>query len=155
MSAGNVVEQLEGSPVGMGLRKVAARIKAADFTDNANTTADYTLDAAIPAGAFMIGTKVTVIGAFDEDTSAVITVGKSAGEDEFTDGGSVSVLAVAVVGESAEDPMEFIAAEQSVYVRLTGNSDATLLLAGGGDMLVEVFYLSTDLELGVGYPNPV
>ncbi len=135
--------ELEQSLIGMGIRKAAQTVLFGDFTDNENTTGDLLLDKAVPVGAFVIGTKVTVVSAFDEDTSAAMTVGKTAGADEFSDGTSISVLATGKFGDSAEDLMEFIASATDVYLRITGSSDFTLLAAGGGKMYVEVFYLST------------
>jgi len=153
MSAGNVVEQLELSGVGMGLRKVAQIVSHSDFTDNGDTTGDLTLENQLPVGAFVIGTKVKVLEAFSggSNTTATMTVGKTAGEDEFTDGTSVNVAAVGVVGDSAEDPLEFIASATDVICRVTVDNDFTTVAAG--KLMVEVFYLSTKYEYNnPGYP---
>lgn len=152
MSAGNITTELERSPVGMGINKISQWVKASDMTDS-STTGSITLNQTIPAGAFVLGTKVTVNVAFDEDTSAALKVGKSSGEDEFTDGTSVSILAVGTVGESAEDPLEFIASATTVYAQVTTASDFTLCYASDGEIYIEVFYLSTVVELGKGHPT--
>jgi hypothetical protein len=109
------------------------------------------LDKAIPVGAFVIGSKVTIVTGFTGDTTAVLTIGKTAGEDEFTDGTNVNVLAAGIVGDSVEDPMEFIASATDVVCQITGASDFGLITAG--KMLVEVFYMSTNPELVEDYPN--
>ena len=152
MSSGNAVENLEMSPVGMGLRKVAQIVNASEFTDGGATTGDYTLKTQIPVGAFVIGSKVIVKNAFDDDTTAVMTIGKTAGQDEFSDGTTIDVATAGTKGDSAEDPMEFIASATDVILRITGASDFTDIAEGDGKMLVEVYYLSTVLELGAGYP---
>lgn len=152
-TAGNIAETLERGLVGLGLRKIAKIVNASDFTDNEDTTGDLTMNVTLPAGAFVIGTKVTVQKAFDDDSdTANMTVGKSAGADEFSDGTSIDISTAGAKGDSAEDPLEFLAAETSVYLRITGNADFTSIYNGDGRMLVEIFYLSTVLELTAGYP---
>jgi len=152
MSSGNINVELERSPVGMGINKVSQWVKASDMTDS-STTGSITLTQKIPAGAFVIGTKVTVKVAFDEDTSAALTVGKSAAGTEFTDAGSVSILAAGIVGKVATDPLEFIASATTVYAQVTTASDFTLCYASDGEILIEVFYLSTAVELTKGHPT--
>jgi len=150
MSAGNVNAELERSPVGMGISKISQWVEYGDLTVSSATGA-ITLTQKLPVGAFAIGTKVTVTEGFTGDTSATMTVGKSSGADEFTDGTSVNVYTAATVGDSAEDPMEFIASETSVCALVTTNADFTSVSAG--KMFIEVFYLSSVLELGRGHPT--
>jgi len=146
---GNVNTHLELSPVGMGIRKISQNVAYGDLTDNGDATASLTMQGTIPVGAFVLGTKVYVKEGFSGDTTAVMTVGKSDGADEFTDGTSVNILAAGTVGESPEDPLEFIAAATSVYLKITGTADWGNVSAG--KMLVEVFYLSSAEELSAGY----
>jgi hypothetical protein len=143
---------LERSPVGLGLRKAAQWVNASDFTDNEDTTASLTMTPTLPEGAFVIGTKVKITSAFDDDTTCVMTVGKSDGEDEFSDGTTLDIASADVVGDTAEDVLEYLAAETSIYLKFTSGTDATDVIAGDGKMLVEVFYLSTELELDESYP---
>jgi len=143
MSKQNVNYELEHSDVGLGLRVARIKLKAADFTDDAGTSGSYTWEDALPAWCFPVGTKVTVTGAFDEDTAAALKLGSSAGEDCYTNGTTVSVLAVATVGLEVEDALKMITSESDVHLTITGSSDFTLLAAGGGEMTVELFYLST------------
>lgn len=147
MSCNNVNFEMERSPVGMGIRKVSKTLKASDFTDNANTTGDYTWTSALPAGSFYIGCRAVVKIALDEDTSATMTVGKTAGEDEFSDGTSISLLAVATVGQEGEAPLEFATSATSVYLRITSTSDFTLLYASDGEFTLDLYYLSTVPEM--------
>jgi hypothetical protein len=145
---------LERSPVGMGIRKIAQWVTYDDFTDS-TTTGSLTMTPTLPEGAFVLGTKVTVKTGFTggTNTTAVMTVGKSSGGDEFSDGTSINVYTADVVGDSAEDPLEFLAAETTVYLRITVNADYTTISAGKA--LVEIFYLSTVPEITESYPNTV
>lgn len=145
MSINNVNTELERSPVGLGLRSIAQWVSYADFTDSGSTYGDLTLTRQLPVGAFVVGLRVKVTTGFTGDTSAVLTVGKTAGGDEFSDGTSVNVYTKAIVGESPEDPLEFIASAQSVYLRVTSASSFAAVTAG--EMLVELFYLSTVPEI--------
>lgn len=146
MSVGNVNLELERSDIGLGLRSVSQTVEYDDFTDNEDTTGSLTMTNSLPEGAFVIGTKVTVTTGFTGDTSATLKVGKSDGEDEFSDGTTINVYTADVVGDSAEDPLEYLAADTSVYLQITSGSDFTSVTAG--KMTVEVFYLSTAVELG-------
>jgi hypothetical protein len=132
---------LENSPAGMSPRKISQDISYSDFTDSGGTTGTLTMTKQLPEGAFVIGTKVDVRTGFTGDTSCTLTAGKSSGEDEFTDGTSINIYTADVLGDSAEDPLEFLAADTSVYLVATGASDWGLVTAG--EMTVEIFYLST------------
>ncbi len=145
---------LERSPVGMGIRKISQWISYDDFTDS-TTTGSLTMTPKLPEGAFVLGTKVTVKTGFTggTNTTAVMTVGKTSGEDEFSDGTSINVYTADVVGDSAEDPLEFLAAETTVYLQITVSADYTTISAGKA--LVEIFYLSTVPEITESYPNTV
>jgi hypothetical protein len=148
---GNINTQLELGPVGLGLRKIAQTIKVADFTDGGSTAGTLTLTPTLPAGAFFVGCKASVKTGFTGDTSAVLKVGKTSGEDEFCDGGTLNVYAAGDVGEEGEAPLEFLNSATTVYLQLTSASDFTLVTAG--QMQLELFYLSTEVELTAGYPN--
>jgi len=150
MSSGNVNAELEISPVGMGIGKISQWVEYTDLTDS-GTTGSLTMTQQLPAGAFHIGTKVTVKTGFTGDTSAVLTVGLSSGEDELTDGTSVNVYTAAVVGDTAEDPLAYQASAADVYLVVTTDSDFSDVSAG--KMYVEVFYFSTVVELGKGHPD--
>ncbi len=143
--------QLERSPVGLGLRKIAQWIDYSDFTDSGSTTGTLTMTKQLPAGAFYIGCKASVKTGFTGDTSAVMTVGKTSGEDEFSDGTSLNIYTAADVGQEGEAPLEYLNSAASVYLVVTSATDFTLVTAG--KMLLELFYLSTELELDESYPN--
>ena len=149
MSQSNVNFELANGPVGLTIDKVSQWCSYSDFTKSTQYGI-LTMNQQIPAGSFMIGTRVKVEEAFDGGTNLLI-VGKSSGADEFSDGATIEVGTIAEVGDSAADPMEFIAAAQSVYLRIDEGTDWDDVTAG--KMLVEVYYLTTNLELSKGYPN--
>ena len=159
MSIANVVEQLELNHVGMGIRKVAQIVKYSDFTDTgADTNGDLVLDKLIPAGSFVIGTKVTVKTGFTGDTTAVLAVGAAVDGDDWSGNGTINVLAaarnlVASAFLAADGGMQAISTAAYVYVTVTGGADFTSITAG--EALVEVFYLSTNVELKDDQPTEV
>ncbi len=151
MSIRNVNLELERSPVGLGIRKVDQRVKYSDFTDSTGTTGTLTLKNSIPAGAFVLGTKVTVETGFTGNTSCTLKVGKSSGEDEYTNGSTVNIYTAADVGAEAEDFGAFNASAQSVYLVATAGTDWSLVTAG--QLYIEIFYLSTEPEITDKYTN--
>lgn len=153
MSSRNVNCELERSDVGLGLRKIAQWIDASDFTDGGSTTGTLTMAKTLPAGSFYLGCKASITSAFNDDTTCVLKVGKTSGEDEFSDGTTLNLATAADVGEEGEAPLEFLASATSVYLQFTSASDASLVIAGDGKMLLELFYFSTEVELNDQYPN--
>jgi hypothetical protein len=119
--------------------KITQDILYSDFTDGGSTAGTLTMTPVLPEGAFVIGTKVTIRTAFTG--TVTLKAGKSSGEDEFTDGTTVSIGTADVVGESAEDPLEYLAADTTVYLYAAHSSDWTSVVAG--DMTVEIFFVRT------------
>ena len=161
MSAGNVNAQLELSFVGMGIQKVAQIVKIANFTDGGGAAGTLTLSKQIPAGSFVLGSKVTVKTGFTGDTTAVMDIGDGSDEDLF----SYTTHNVYAAAENLVEGCDSAAAgntgtgivpvgtAKNVVLTVTGGSDFGLITAG--EMLVEVFYLSTNIELSNGYPRRV
>lgn len=145
MNPNNINYNLEKSPVGLGLRKITQTIKYTEFVDGGGAAGTLTMVSQLPAGAFLIGTKVTVKTAFIGDTSCVLKAGKTSGEDEFTDGTSINIFTAGTKGDSMEDPLEFLAAAASVYLQATSGSDWGLVTAG--ELTIDIYYLSTVVEL--------
>jgi hypothetical protein len=127
---------------GIGIRSVSLTLQASDFTDS-STTGAYTWTSALPAGCFYIGCKAVITSAFDDDTTATMTVGKTSGEDEFSDGASLNLAAVASVGQEGEAPLEYLASATTVYLLITSATDYTLVYNGDGEMTISLYYLST------------
>lgn len=149
MSIGNVNQELERSPVGLGLRKIDQWISYSDFTDSTGTTGTLTLTKTLPAGAFYIGCKAKIVTGFTGDTSCTLAIGKTSGEDEFTDGTTLNIYTAATVGEIGEDQMEYLASDTTVYLVATGDDDWTSVSAGR--LYLEMFYLSTEVEIENNY----
>ena len=141
----NINYILESSPVALGLRKITQTVKIGDFTDGGGAAGTLTLQDSLPEGAFVIGTKATVKTAFIGNTSAVLVLGKTSGEDQFTNGSSLNLFVADVVGSKAETFGEYLAAATPVYARLTSASDFGLITAG--EVVIEIFYFSTVQEL--------
>jgi hypothetical protein len=135
LSYNMIAEEDTGASIG----RIYQDIEYSDFTDGGSTAGTLTMTPTLPEGAFVIGTKVTVNTAFTG--TVTLKVGKSSGEDEFTDGTTVSIGTADVVGESAEDPLEYLAAATTVYLYAAHSSDWTSVVAG--QMRVEIFFIRT------------
>ncbi len=145
MSIGNVNFELESGSVGMGLRKASQTVDHSDFTKSTQY-GTLAMTETIPEGAFIIGTKVTVTEAFNGGSNNLI-VGTNSNYTgtELSDGTTIEVGTVDVVGDTATDPLGYLAAETTIYLRIDEASDWDDVTAG--NMKVEVFYLSSVLEL--------
>jgi hypothetical protein len=160
MSIGNINTQLELSPVGIGLQKVAQIVKVADFTDGGAAVGTKTLSKQIPAGAFVLGSKVTVKTGFTGDTTCVLDVGTSADPDLFSFTthsifAAAENLVEACDGTSGGTETGLVPVGTAVDVLLTATGGSDWGLVTAGVMLVEIFYLSTNTELSNGYPRRV
>ena len=153
MSAGNAEATLERSGTGMGFRKVSQIVKYSDFTDGGGTDGTLNMNKKVPAGSFVIGSKVTVSEGFVGDTTATLTVGTAGDANEYSGNTTHNILAKArnlvksaFIGADAGLVAE--GADISVLLTVAGGADFGAITAG--KMLIEVFYLSTNLELTDG-----
>ena len=158
MSIGNTNAQLEMSDTGMGIRKVSQIVNFGDLTDGAGTDGTLNLNKKIPAGSFVIGSKVTVKTGFAGDTTAVLSVGTAGDANEYSGNTTHNILAavrnsVKSAFITADAGLVAESADISVLLTVTGGSDFGLITAG--KMLVEVFYLSTNVELTDGPVNEI
>lgn len=155
MSIENVNFELESSSVGMGIRKASQKIAYGDFTD-AGSTGTLTMTDPIPAGSFVIGSKVTVSTAFTGTgiTTCTLSIGDSGNADAYSANTTHSIFtvttaaaqrvlaasinsAIAINAEAAENDILLVATD----------SGGDWSVVSAGEMTVEVFYLSTNLEL--------
>jgi hypothetical protein len=141
----NINYFLESSPVGLGLRRISQTVKYSDFTDGGSTAGTLTLTDQLPEGAIVVASRATIKTGFTGDTSAVLKLGKTSGEDEFTNGSTLNLYAADVVGIKAETAMEYLNAATTVYAQLTSATDFTLVTAG--EAVIDIYYLSTVAEL--------
>jgi len=160
MSIGNVVEQLELNHVGMGIRKVAQIVNFGDFTDGGGTTGTLILTKQIPAGSLVMCSKVTVKTGFAGDTTAVMDIGDGSDADIFSQT-THNIFAAArnlmetcdIASSGAGRGTVAISSDTSITLTVTAGSDFGAITAG--KMLVEVFYLSTNVELTDDQPTEI
>lgn len=160
MSVKNVNLELERSGVGMSFRKVAQWVSYSDFTDGGGTSGTLNLTETIPAGSFVIGTKVKVTTAFTggANTTAVLDIGNSSDADNYTYTDHNIFTAADNLLEPADQVQGgatgggLVPVTSATTVKLTATVSADWTTISAGRMLVEVFYLSTNPELEVDYP---
>jgi hypothetical protein len=159
MSTENVKFQMESNNVGMGISKVAQVVKFSDFTDDgSDTNGDLIMTKSVPAGSFIIGSKVTVSEGFVGDTTATLSIGVAKDGNDLSGNGSINVLAaarnlVASAFTSTDNGPVAVSTDQLIYLLVAGGADFSAITAG--KMLVEVFYLSTNVELVNGAPTEI
>jgi len=157
MSIGNANAQLEMSDIGMGFRKVSQIVNFSDLVDS-GATGSITLNKSIPAGSFVIGSKVTVKNGFIGDVSAVLKLGNAGDDNAYSQAGTHNVFAAArnlvksaiITADVGVIPN---ASDTDILAVVTVDADFTACTAG--KMLIEVFYLSTNVELTDGPVNEV
>ena len=148
MSSANVNVELERSPVGMGINKVAQWLDYTDFVDSTQN-GRLTLAHKLPIGALLLGTRIRIETALAGGDTDTLDVGTSAGGAQILAG--VSIASTGIVGGPAVTALQFISSETTVHVEINESTDWDNITAGR--FLVEVFYLSTATELNKGYPN--
>jgi len=151
MSSGNVQIELERS-AGMSIRKVSQDVLYSEFTDGAGTSGTLALRDKIPAGSFVIGSKVNVKTGFTGDTTAVMDIGDGSDADKFsytthnvyTAADNLLEHADAGAG-GTEIGLALVTSEATVTLTVTGGADFTSISAGR--LVVDIFYLSTNVKL--------
>ncbi len=152
MSAGNVNYELEASFTGLGLRKVSQIVEYGDLTDGGGTTGTLDLNKQVPAGSFVIGSKVTVKTAFD-GANNVLAIGTSGDDNEYSGNTTHDISSAAsnlVKAASISSAAGIIAEGSDISVKLTVTDDSSFGGITAGRMLIEVFYFSTNVELTDG-----
>jgi len=151
MSVNNVVLEMERGVGGMGIRKVSQIVEYSDFTDGGSTSGTLNLRKKIPAGSFVIGSKVKVIEGFTGDTSCTLDIGTASDADAFSltthniYTAADNLLETADYGGGGSAGFYLITSDTTVKLTATGASDWGKVSAG--KMIVDVFYLSTNPEL--------
>jgi hypothetical protein len=159
MSTDNTKFKLESNNIGMGISKVAQVVRASEIVDDDNQAGHLVLNEQIPAGAFVIGSKITVAEAFDGDSGVNVLVGVTGTVGKFSGVAHVLTAAARNLVQASKDSSDrgVVAIGTAVDARLTfgTDSDMTDVLAGNGKLLVEIFYLSTNVELQNGAPTEI
>lgn len=158
MSADNVKFQMESNNIGMGISKVAQVVKYSDLVDGGGAAATLNLAKQIPAGSFVIGSKVTVSEGFTGDTTCTLAVGTAGDSNEYSGNSTHNILAAArnlVAAAFITADAGLIAEGSDISVLLTATSGSDWGDVAAGKLLVEVYYLSTNVELDNGAPTEI
>ncbi len=159
MSIDNVKFQMESNYVGMSFGKVAQIVKYGDFTDDGtDRIGDISMNKSVPAGSFILGCKVTVKTGFTGDSSATLKIGVSKDDGTLSGNSTINVFTAArnlvkSAFTSGDNGPVAVSSAQIIYLGVTAGSDFGLITAG--EMLVEVYYLSTNVELTDSQPTEV
>jgi hypothetical protein len=125
------------------LRVVTETLTAASLTDGGAAVGTKSLAAAVPAGARYLFTTSTAITAFAGDVSAVITLGDGSDVDRYNTG-TPSLFTTAAAGVDmgvASGTAFHAAAVTSIVATVTSNADITPVLAGGGSVNLQFWFL--------------
>jgi len=152
MSSRTINCELERSPVGLGLRKVAQWIDFSDFTDGGGAVGTLEMSDVIPAGSFVIGSKVTVKTGFTGDTTCTLGIESKAYSGNTTYNiftAANNLMKAAFISADAG----LVAVPIATTVSLTATSGSDWGLVTAGKIFVEVFYFSTNVELNDSYED--
>lgn len=129
---------------GPSIQQISQTFAAADFADGLSAAGTKAFTAYLPKGALVLGGKVVVTAGFIGDISAVMKVGDGSTTDRFNTS-TINVFAAAANGIDLGVPsgVRYVEAAVQPVVTVTSNSDFTPVLAGGGSMLIELYYINT------------
>lgn len=147
--AGERLVQLEAvkgalSAVAPSVNVLTETHAASSFTDGGAAVGTKTMTGSIPAGAVLLGSKVLVSAGFAGNVSATLIIGDGSDTDRYMTG-TPSVFATAANGIETGVPSgnKLITTANQPVLTVTGSSDFTLILNGGGVMTVSIFYIAT------------
>jgi len=110
------------------------------FTDGGAAVGTYQMTGSIPAGAVLLGTKVTVEAGFAGDTSAVLIIGDGSDTDRYMTG-TPSVFATAADGiqTGVVSGNKLITAANRPTLTVTSGADWGSVSAG--QLTVRIYYI--------------
>lgn len=118
------------------------------FTDGTGTSGYMDFTSQLPADCLVLGWKAvtTTAGQWDNDTTAVMTVGISGATDKFSGGGAASVAAAGTTGDvgklATNAPIVFNDTAATPRVTVTGGSDFTAFVTAGDCVsTVTIYYI--------------
>lgn len=131
------------------IKKIEKVCSVAKFTDGGSTSGYVDFDTgALPADCFVIGWKAVTAsaGVWDDDTTAVMTVGVAGATDKFSGGGTASVKTAGTVGDcgklATNAPIVWNDSAATPRVTVTGGSDFTAFVtAGTCESTVSIYYI--------------
>ena len=112
-----------------------------EFTDGGATVGTLDLDGEIPAGAYVLTSKVVVNVALNGDTSAALTIGDGTDADRY----NTSTIDVFTSGEKAAgEPSgtRYHTAAKTPKLTVTSTADFTNV-AAAGSLTVSIYYVET------------
>lgn len=129
------------------VKKIEKVCHVSGFTDGTGTSGyvDFPTNS-LPADCLVLGWKAVTTAAWDDDTTAVMTVGISGATDKYSGGGAASVAAVGTTGDvgklATNAPLVFNDAAATPRVTVTGNADFTsFVTAGTPSTTVSIYYI--------------
>ena len=149
MSKNNVGYEGVTGPDGIGVRAVRQRVLYSDMTDS-TTTGTYALPVTIPAGSFVIGTKVDVLTGFTggTNTTAVMDVGDGSDADKFSYTtfnvytAATGLMEQADAGAAGtETGLALVTSDATPTLTVTVSADYTTISAG--ELEIAIYYLET------------
>ncbi len=126
---------------GLGLGVISQAIVFGDFTDNEDATAYIDLTTKLPAGAIVLGWECVVATGFTGSATCTVQVGVAGALDKFSVVTDLSIFAAGTVGATVKAGNVYCAAETTVRVTATEDSDWGDITAGA--MTVNVWYIAT------------
>jgi hypothetical protein len=112
------------------------------FTDGGGAVGTYQLQGSVPAGAVLLGSKVTVEAGFAGNVSAALTIGDGSDVDRYMTG-TPSVFATAAAGIETGVPSgtKLVTTANRPTLTVTASADFTAVSAG--QLTASIYYLQT------------
>lgn len=112
------------------------------FTDGGAAAGTYVMAGSLPAGAVVLGSKVTVAAGFAGDTSATLTIGDGSDVDRYNTG-TPSVFATAAAGIESGAPSGNKLVTTANRPTLTITSAADFTAVNAGSLTVNLYFIQT------------
>lgn len=123
-------------------RVIEETLTAASLTDGGAAVGTKTMTATIPAGSKFLFSTVTDITGFAGDVSATLKLGDGTDDDRYNTGTpSIFTTAAQGVDMGAASGTAWHTVDKAVVATVTSNADITPVLAGGGSLKVQLWFL--------------
>ncbi len=123
--------------------KLEEQVSVASFTDGGSTSGTYQMAGSVPAGAVLLGSKLTVEAGFAGDTSAVLTIGDGSDVDRYNTG-TPDVFSTAATGVQTGVPSGnklITTANRPTLTVTTGVDFTSCKTNGSGLMTVTIYFI--------------
>lgn len=111
-----------------------------DFTDGGGASGTFTTTSSIPLGATVDWASVKNVVAWDDDTTAVITIGDGTDVDRYNTGTPSVAATTAYLSIGAPSGTAYHAAAKTIVVTVTGSSDFTAFVTAATPALAFVVH---------------